>query len=277
MKLGKSAAWVGCTAAALLATSACGADGVRTAARTVDGADKVMAALARATDRTENLGSAEVRMSTDLGTGNGPVTMAGTFSWGKDYAYDVEMDTKAANMQALQDSPKIHCLFVDGSYYYDVDPQPSGPLKGKQWMKVDASAVLGEAGAASLSGSGNPTASMKGLKYANDVDDLGAQTVDGRRTTHYRAVVDQAHMGEFKDAYGDKDSLLGSVTGGATSITMNVWVGADDLPVRLKEEIGNVTVTMDFEKFGRTATVEAPPAAQTADVSEQLKNASKQS
>ncbi|MFI5687165.1 hypothetical protein [Streptomyces sp. NPDC051636] len=277
MKLRHTAAWVGCTAAALLATSACGAEGAKTAAKTVDSAGKAMAALARATDRTEDLGSAEVRTTTDLGNGT-PIAMEGTFSWGHGYAYDVEMDTKAANMQAVQDSPKIHCLLVDGSYYYNVDPQPSGPLKGKEWMRIDASAVLGEQGAQSLSGSsGSPTASMKGLKYANDVDDLGTQTVNGQRTTHYRAVIDEAHMGKFKHAYGDKDSVLGSMTGGASSITMDIWVGAKDLPVRMRQEVGAVKITMDFEKFGETAAVKAPPAAQTADLTEQVKNASKTS
>jgi hypothetical protein len=276
MKLRYTAAWVGFTAAALVATSACGAEGVKRAADTVDKADTIMAALTRATDRTEQLGSAEVKMTTDLGTGT-PVTMDGTYSWGDGYAYDVEMDTAAAQMQRLTDDPSIRVLFVDGAYYYDVDPQPSGPLQGKEWMKIDGSAVFGEEGSKALDGSsGSPSASMKGLKYANDVEDLGRQTVNGRSATHYRAVVDQDHMGRFKEAYGDQGSLLGSVTGGATSITMDVWVGAKDLPVRMTQRIGAMKVTMDFEKFGGTASVKAPPAAQTGDMTEAVKEANGQ-
>ncbi|MEV5172120.1 hypothetical protein AB0L10_13765 [Streptomyces flaveolus] len=272
MTMRHTAAWVAFTTAALVAASGCGTEGAKTAVKAVDKADKAMAALARATDRTEGLGSAEVRMSTDLGNGDGPVTMEGTFSWGKGYAYDVQMDTKAAGMQTLQDAPEIHCLFVDGAYYYDVDPQPSGPLRGKEWMKVDASAVLGEKGARSISGSaGSPTASMKGLKYANDVEDLGAQTVNGHRATHYRAVVDQAHLGKFRSVYSDKDSLMGSMTGGASSLTMDIWVDDKDLPVRMKQKVGALTVTMDFERFGRTATVKAPPAGRVADLTDVIK------
>ncbi|MCW7945225.1 lipoprotein [Streptomyces hygroscopicus] len=275
MRLRHTAAWVGITAAALMATSACDAESAKTAAKAVDNADRIMAALARATDRTENLGSAEVRMTTEMPT-TGPITMNGTYSWGHGFAFDVETDTKAVRMQRVHAAAKTRMLFVDGAYYYQIDPQPSGPLKGKEWMKIDASAVFGDKGAQAFqgnSGSGSPAAAMRGLKYANNVDDLGRETVDGQSATHYRAVVDQAHMGKFKEAYGDQNSVFGALTGGADSITMDVWVGAKDLPVRLNERIGSATVSMDFEKFGATAEIKAPPAAQTGDVTEQLKKA----
>ncbi|MFE7166165.1 hypothetical protein [Streptomyces sp. NPDC057616] len=277
MKLKHTAAWVGITVAATLTVSACGADGAKTAAKAVDNADKIMAVLSRATDRTEQLGSAQVKVSTDLGTGT-PIAMDGTYSWGDGLAFDAEMDTAAAQMQRLQDSPKTRVLFVDGAYYYDIDPQPSGPLAGKEWMKIDSSAIFGDKGSQAFSGSsggGNPAAAMRGLKYASNVKELGRETVDGQGTTHYRAVVDKAHMGKFKDAYGG-DNLMGSVTGGTDSMTMDIWVGSKDLPVRLKQAIGAVEVTMDFQKFGATAPVKAPPAAQTGDLTEQIKKAQEQ-
>jgi hypothetical protein len=84
-------------------------------------------------------------------------------------------------------------------------------------------------------------------------------------------VIDQSRMGELKEAYGKEGTLFDSATGGGTSIDMDVWVGAKDLPVRIKQKIGTMTVTMDFRKFGATARVTPPPASQTADVSELLK------
>ena len=269
MKLRHTAAWAGFTAVALVTASGCGAEPVKHAAEAVDDTGTIMAALARATDRTEQLGSAEVSMTTDLGNGH-PVPMAGTYSWGDGFAYDVEMDTKATQLQDVQDAPTIRMLFVDGDYYYDVDPQPSGPLKGKEWMKLDGSVVFGEKGAQAFGGNtsgGSPSATMRSLKYAQDVEDLGEQTLSGQRTTHYRAVIDTSRLGKLKDVYGDEDNLFNSVTGGGSSIDMDVWVGAKDLPVRIKQKIGKMTVTMDFRKFGATADVKAPPAAQVADVS----------
>lgn len=273
MKHIRMAVRAGVTAAALAATAGCGADATKKTAEAVSHADTIFAALGRATDRTEALGSAEVRMTTEVGTGS-PIAMEGTYSWGDGYAYDVEMDTEAAQMQTLTDDPTIRCLLVDGAYYYDTDPQPSGPLKGKEWMKVDASAMFGEQGAKALSGSGggSPAASMRSLKYANDVEDLGKETVNGQSATHYRAVLDEAQLDKFKHAYGDESSAFNSITGGG-SMTMDIWVGAKDLPVRLEQRIGTMTVTMDFDKFGATAEIEAPPAARTGDLTEAVKDA----
>lgn len=273
MKLRHTAAWVGFTAAALVATSACSAESVKDTAEAVDKTDAIMAALTRATDRAEKLGSAEVKVTTDLGTGT-PIAMDGTYSWGDGTAYDVQMDTEAAQMQTVQDDPTIQCLLVDGVYYYDVDPQASGPLKGKEWMKVDASAVFGENGAKAMTGGSgaDPTASLKTIKYAKNVEDLGSETVDGQKTTHYRATVRASDMGKLKDAYTGESSLLNSTTGGATSLTIDIWVNDKDLPVRLKENIGGLKVTMDFEKFGATADLKAPPAAETADMTQALKD-----
>ncbi|WP_217142652.1 hypothetical protein [Streptomyces sp. AC627_RSS907] len=296
MKLKYTAAWVGLTAAAMITATACGSDDADPAAEasekavtetagkpTDEAADKagsktdmIMAALSRATDRTEELGSAEVRTTTELGTGE-PISMDGTYSWGDGYALDVEMDAKAAQMQELTDSPTVRTLFVDGAYYYDIDPQPAGPLEGKEWMKIDGSAVFGESGAAAMSGGGggSPADSMKGLKYASDVEDLGKETVNGKPTTHYRAVLDQEDMGKFKEALSGADSLLNSAAGSG-SITMDIWVGDKDLPVRLKQEFGTMKVTMDFDKFGAAKKIVAPPAEQTGDLTEEVKDAGAQ-
>ncbi|MEV6054233.1 hypothetical protein [Streptomyces sp. NPDC052107] len=264
MKMRHTAAWLGLTAATLVAASGCGTQSVRTA-------DRTMAALERSADRTQAVGSARLRMAADYGTGTA-VPMEGTYSWGDGYAYDVEMNTKDVRMQRVQDASVIRCLLVHGAYYYDVDPQPSGPLKGKEWMKVDASASYGDKGARAISGdAAGPAAVMARLKYAHDAEELGTETVDGRRTRHYRGVVDRAHLGPLKDIYGDKDSPMGALTNGAASVTMDVWVGADDLPVRIKERIGGLKLTMDFEKYGRTVEVKAPPVAQTADVTALVK------
>lgn len=100
------------------------------------------------------------------------------------------MDTEAAQLQTLTDSPTTRTLFVDGAYSYDIDPQPAGPLRGKEWMKIDGSAVFGEPGAQALSGAaaGSPSASMRSLRCAGDVEDLGEEKVNGKTATHYRAV-----------------------------------------------------------------------------------------
>jgi hypothetical protein len=129
--------------------------------------------------------------------------------------------------------------------------------------------VFGKKGARAVSGdNGSPSASMKGLKYAENVENLGTRTVNGQRTTHYRAVIDEAHMGRFRDVYGE-GGPIGTATG-TKSIAMDVWVGSDDLPVRLKQKLGTMTISMDFAEFGKAVDVEAPPAARVADLTDML-------
>ncbi|MFF1742082.1 hypothetical protein [Streptomyces mirabilis] len=75
---------------------------------------------------------------------------------------------------------------------------------------------------------------------------------------------------------GARHALLGAFFVMADSITTDVWVDAEGLPVRLEQNIGSMRVTMNFAKFGATAGVEAPPAAQTGDMTEELRATAQQ-
>ncbi|MDX3073712.1 hypothetical protein ACIP98_05410 [Streptomyces sp. NPDC088354] len=263
------AAAVGAAAVALIATAGCGA--AHDTAKAVGKTDTIAKILARVTDRTEKVGSAQVRFVTDPGQGS-PVTMTGTYSWGKGLAYDVMMDTKAAQMQSVQDAPTLRALLVDGAYYYNVDPQPAGPLKGKHWMRVDVSALLGEKGAAAVEKNGDPTAGLRYIGMSKDAEDLGEEPVRGIKAHHYHVTLDKDDLGAGMSAE-DKKNLIGSMVGSGGGIDMDVWVDGKDLPVRLIQVMGKVKVTADFLKFGHAKTVTAPPASDTADVSAQVKAA----
>lgn len=242
----------------------------------VTAADTPDLAIDRAIAKTEKFDSAQVDM-TMTSPPEGPVAMEGTFSWGDGPAMDVEVDAKAVDMQHLVSDGTVRCLFTDGAYYYEVDPQSSGPLKGKHWMKIDASALFGEQSASELSGvtSGGATSGLELLALSDDVKNVGEETVRGKKTTHYRGVISKDDLGGAADALmrGDKGSPVNEFTGDVKEITMDVWLDGNDLPVRTKDQTGAVTVTTDFEKFGPTRAVEAPPAADTADMSDAVRTA----
>ncbi|MFF7216331.1 hypothetical protein ACFZAU_38340 [Streptomyces sp. NPDC008238] len=263
------AAAVGVAAFALTATAGCGA--AHDTAKAVGKADTIAEILARVTDRTEKIGAAQVTFVTDPGQGS-PITMTGTYSWGKGLAYDVMMDTKAAQMQALQDAPKLRALLVDGAYYYNVDAQPAGPLKGKHWMRIDVSALLGEKGAAAVEKNGDPTAGLRYIGMSKNAKDLGEEPVRGIKAHHYRVTINQDDLGTGMSAE-DKKNLLDSMVGSNGGIDMDVWVDGKGLPVRFVQVMGTVKVTADFLKFGHAKTVTAPPVSDTADLSEQMKAA----
>lgn len=263
------AATVGAAAVALTATAGCSA--ARDTADAVGKTDSIARILARVSSHTEKTGSAEVDMSTYLGQGS-PITMKGTYSWGKGVAYDVMMDTSAAQMQPLQDDPELRALMVDGAYYYNVDPQPAGLLKGKHWLRVDVSAVLGKEGAAAVAKGGDPTAGLRYIELTEDVEDLGEQTIRGREARHYRATLDKSRLGKLGKSLSpsEEKSIFNSATGPVDEITIDVWVDGKDLPVRMVQVMGKAKVTIDFLKFGGTKAVTAPPASDTADFSSQF-------
>ncbi|MEV8125322.1 hypothetical protein AB0P07_14625 [Streptomyces sp. NPDC085944] len=276
MKLKYTAAWVGLTAAAMITATACGSEGAKTAAETadkaVDKADTIMAALTRATDRTEELGSAEITTTTEFeATGGGPISMDGTYSWGDGAAMDVQMDTAAAQMSALQDDPTTRVIMVDGAYYYDVDPQPNGPLAGKEWMRVDVAAVAGEAAADNMAATADPTATLRYMTASTAVEDLGKETVLGRKTTHYRGSVGAEHLEKSKLTEAEKKAAVAALEANGGKMTCDIWVDGKDLPVRITQTGAGMTVKMDFVKFGATKEITAPPAAETGDLSGQVR------
>ncbi|MGX1130814.1 hypothetical protein RKD49_003004 [Streptomyces glaucescens] len=272
MRMRHTVAWVGVTAAALLATVGCGAETTKKAAETVDGANQIMAALTRATDRTAELGSAQVETTTTLEAAGGqPISMDGTYSWGDGAAMDVEMDTAAAQMTALQDDPTTRVIMVDGAYYYDVDPQPSGPLAGKEWMRIDVAAVAGEAGADNMAANADPTAALRYMTTSTKVKDLGEETVLGKKTTHYRGSVGAEHINKSKLTEAEKKAAIAALEAGGGKMVCDIWVDGKDLPVRIEQSGAGMTVTMDFVKFGATEQITAPPAAETGDLTEDVR------
>ncbi|AIR98473.1 lipoprotein [Streptomyces glaucescens] len=266
MNVRHTAAWVGVTAVALLATTACGSE------KAVDSADQIMSALTRVTDRTQELGSAEIETTTTLdATGGEPISMDGTYSWGDGAAMDVEMDTAAAQMSALQDDPTTRVIMVDGAYYYDVDPQPSGPIAGKEWMRIDVAAVTGEAGADNMAANADPTAALRYMTASTEVEDLGEETVLGKETTHYRGSVGAEHIEKSKLTEAEKKAAITALRASGGKLTCDLWVDREDLPVRISQTGAGMTVTMDFLKFGATEKITAPPAAETGDLTEQVR------
>ncbi|WP_405780690.1 hypothetical protein [Streptomyces sp. NBC_00859] len=265
-----------CAAAviAVAGVTGCSAGETKKAAhQAVKAAAQPLAALQRATASTKKYGSADVTMATSV-SGGTPTTMSGTYSWGTGLSFDVQMDAKAVGMTQLAPGKNVNMLLVHGAYYYNVVPQPSGPLKGKHWMKVDSSAVLGEQGSSALNNTNaDPTQGLQSLKYARNAKEIGKETVLGREATHYHASVSKKDLVAAGADLGSKDTkeLLQQFLGGVDSIGFDVWVDSHDMPVRMKENIGTVNVSIDFNKFGPAKTAQTPPAADTADLTDAIK------
>ncbi|MCK1820685.1 DUF4412 domain-containing protein [Streptomyces sp. XM83C] len=261
------AVWAGFTVAALTATSACGTEVAE------DGTARIAAVLARASDRTQQLGSAEMATTTEFeALGGRPITVKGTYSWDGGAAMDVEMDTTAARMTRLQDDPTTRVILVDGAYYYNIDPQPRGPLEGKHWMRIEASAVVGDNAARNMDTQADPTVSLRSLRAATDVEDLGEETVLGKKTHHYRGTIGEAEInaGDKLDE-ADKRLAVEALETSGGKMVCDLWVDGKDLPVRIRQDGAGATVTTDFLTYGSATPISAPPSADTGDLTEQVR------
>lgn len=256
--------------ATLIATagvSGCTA-GASVGKQAADSAETLVAALTKASDEASKAGSADIRMSVTMpGTGGKPAELNGVYSWGNGLAMEGEMAAKDLQMEELVADGTITYRFVQGAYFYGIDPAPEGPFKGKTWLKVEASAILGEKGAAGMNaGNNDPTAGLKSLKWASNVTKVGTESVNGKSAVHYRATVPAEKL-------GDSASMFGAMGGsGATELVSDVWVDDKGMPARLNQAFGDVSVNVEFLSFGVAKDIAVPPAGDTADITDLIKN-----
>ncbi|MFD9307220.1 hypothetical protein ACFWCB_31890 [Streptomyces sp. NPDC060048] len=267
MKAGKAAAGITAALIVTVGLSACTA-GSSVGKQAADTAETLVATLTKASDEASKAGSAKVKMTVTMpDTGGKPVTMEGVYSWGNGLAMEAEMPAKDLQMEDMVADGTVTMRLVQGAYYYGIDPAPDGPFKGKSWLKVEASAVLGDKGASAMNtGNSDPTAGLKTLKWAKDVTKVGTETVNGKSAVHYHATIP-------KDRLGDAASLFGAVGGGsADELVADVWVDDQGMPARLSQTYGSVSADVEFQSFGVAKDIAAPPVDDTADMTEMIKN-----
>ena len=179
--------------------------------------------------------------------------------------------------------------------YMKFPPQLTADLGGKSWVKFDVGTLLKQSGVdvdlSSLTQgeSADPTNGLGMLRGADNVTTVGTETVRGVDTTHYHLVVniDKA-LAEAPVSQRDALSKLVSLYTVHT-LPADVWLDSDGRVRRFQETVdagnirnpagvqqqfkGALTVTYEMYDFGAPVDVKIPPADQTADLSQLLKNA----
>ncbi|MDQ0810018.1 hypothetical protein QFZ63_001732 [Streptomyces sp. B3I7] len=271
-------AGAGLTAVLALMTSACGpadSDAPGSADKAAATTKAVRSALARVADRTEAARSARVEETIEGGADE-PLSMRGAFTWNDDYAFDVETEAAGAGLEDVAVGSTIRVRRVGHTCYYALGQETTGRFAGKKWLKVGSSCGDSVVDVLDAFTGGSPSALLKSLPYAHEVQKLGKETVNGQSATHYRTVMNQKDIAKFEDDHEEEGALLRTAAAGAKSVPLDLWINADDLPVRTKQSTGPgpVTVTLDFEKFGTTEAIGTPPAEQTGDFTEEMRKAS---
>ena len=162
------------------------------------------------------------------------------------------------------------------------------------WVSVDA-ATLGAA-SAELPGAGagmsDPTRALRFLEGVTEVTEEGADTIDGRPATLYRATVDLAKAlrqaakeADVPASAGDQMRELERQLGSHSKLPIDVWV-ADGYVVRVRvdysipsgqgmaEEV-RLVMTANLSDFGATFDISPPPADEVTDVTKLVAAASR--
>ncbi|WP_409470240.1 DUF1396 domain-containing protein [Streptomyces sp. HC307] len=237
------------------------------------------AAVARAAEKTEDITSLSYRMKGEV-PGDGRIEAEATMS----------MKPQAMSMKiTMSDDPEmtgpVEMRLVDKALYIGGESMAE-EMDGKSWMKIDASQLGGEhslgSGASGLGQADkNPAAESAFLTGSDDVEEVGTETVDGVETTHYKGTIT---LEDMRDSLKDEDkktrelrekSLEQYEDMGVDELTMDMWVDGDDHTKQFRmqgdADKGRLDMTVTFLDYNEPVTVQAPPAKETLDLAEMMK------
>ncbi|MET9440167.1 DUF1396 domain-containing protein [Streptomyces sp. NPDC006610] len=237
------------------------------------------AAVAKAAENSEDITSLSFRMTGEI-PGEGRVEGEAAMS----------MKPQAMSMtMSVPDDPElqgdVEMRMVGGQVYIGGEAMAE-QMDGKSWMKFDAS-QMGGAGAglgADTGGFGpdkNPAAETGFLTGSDDLEKVGSEKVDGVQTTHYKGTLTLDQMreslkGEDKKTREMREKSLEQYEDmGVDELAMDMWIDGEDhtkqVRMRADADKGPLDMTITFLDFNQPVTVKAPPADDTVDLAEMMK------
>ncbi len=198
---------------------------------------------------------------------------------------DVAMSMKITALDQGADGT-AEIRLVDKAMFIGGGAAAAAEMDGKSWIKFDLSA-LGAGAGESLGAAGqadkNPAQESTFLTGSKDVKEVGTETVDGVKTTHYAGTVT---LDEFRDSLKKETkatretrekSLEQYEKLGIEKFTMDLWVGEDELTKQFRmrgaADKGPLDMTITFDDFNKPVSIAAPAAKDVADLAEMLKGA----
>ncbi|MER7773632.1 DUF1396 domain-containing protein [Streptomyces sp. NPDC096191] len=239
------------------------------------------AAVAKAAKNTEEIDSIRYRM-TGRAPEEGRVKAEAQMRIKPTLAMSMKM---TALDQGADGTAEIR--LVDKAMYIGGGARAAKEMDGKSWIKFDMAAVgaeeeLNQLGSASQADK-NPATESTFLTGAEDVEKVGTETVDGVKTTHYKGTVTVA---DLEKSLGDEDkatrekrkkSLEQYEKMGVDTLTMDMWIDGDDrtkqFRMRGEADKGPLDMTITFLGLNEPVEVTAPPAKDTVDLAEMMKEA----
>jgi len=165
-----------------------------------------------------------------------------------------------------------------GDSFYMHSPALAAHL-GKPWVKMDL-AMTGKLSGLNLkqlfdqASQAGPAGTLALLSKAGTITRAGSDTIRGAVATHYTGTINLTKaLHELSPALASQLGPLVSQLG-VKDISIDLWIGADALPVRAVESydssVGHSRVQIDFTAYNVPVRVAVPPASQTVDLASVL-------
>jgi hypothetical protein len=239
-------------------------------------------AMAQSTKATSQYTSVKMKMSEKVHAQGQDISVSGSgaMSW-KPVAMDMTM-TMPQIAEQLGGDGSMRMMMSGTTMYMNMGDAAAAKSGGKHWTKMDLSAAgaSGQALAGQMnSNAGNdPSTQLKLFTSSTDINRVGQETVDGVQTTHYSGTIDTAKLAAAQDQ-SLKSLLAASSKLGLSTLNVDLWVNAQNLPVRIHESTPSTGSTQfdvlaDYTDYSANpVTITPPPADDTTDLSALLKGA----
>jgi hypothetical protein len=227
--------------------------------------------LQKASQKTSQVDSYKADISMNVGTSQGAMNMhsLAQVRLKPSMAFTMTVDRMSVGGQSLPVGA-MQLVYLDKVIYLK-NAQLSQATGGKPWLKVDLASQARQAGfdldtLLNQSQQANPAEQTKMLTASKDVREVGEETVNGVETTHYTGstTVEQALAKLDADTRAELGQAYRDI--GGTKINFDLWADDEQLPRKLVSKIptpeGTMTMTMVYLDYGKTVTVNAPPAEQ---------------
>ncbi|MBB6434892.1 hypothetical protein [Streptomyces candidus] len=254
--------------------------------------------LKAAYKKTADAKSAKVRMTMTMPAGMagpeaGNIEMSGTLGWGPTIM-DMTMKPQGGLAAGGKGPGQVRMIMVDEIMYMDMGAQAAAGADGKRWMKIDlkdAAAMGGKGAARQFTGSlenanQDPSQQLGMLLESPNLKHVGAENVAGVPTQHYKGTLTVAEMLKTnKDVDKQltavqREQLLANMNkAGIKGYDTDVWVDDNGYPAKMllgvQSPQGTMKITMNYSDYGAEAVVQTPPAKDTVDFMEMMKELEK--
>ncbi|TYB49925.1 hypothetical protein FXF69_05540 [Actinomadura chibensis] len=214
---------------------------------------------------------------TGTGENKGKVHADGRFQLRPTLKFSAKLDEFSSNGQSVPGA-KGQALLTDNVLYAKVPQLARFVSDGKPWVKVDLNEVGQRTGFDMKSvvdqiQQVDPAEQTKMFTGSKDARRVGAETIDGVKTTHYTGTVTvqdalnrlDADARQKVEKWLPKDRANGK-------INFDLWTDGDNLPRKLVSKASDKqgdsgTVTVLYSDYGTSFKVNPPPSDQVGQLS----------